>query len=242
MSKYVCPICHERMTDPVIVDDGHIYDFQCIHPWVTEHGTSPLTMKPISAHFIRVHALQAELRELEMEEGLKKITFAPPGVVDDRPSPPSYKPLVTQPETPVTQPPEERLFEPPTLVSALTFLNGYLELGFGLWILIDPLSEAQFVSIMQIIFGMFWIVMTIPFIIKHRLTALSYNFTNITWLMLSAVNWLLSIIIASLTLPAYTQPMMASGILGVANVFTTFIIFMIIIINLNYNHSKFKLV
>jgi len=42
-SEFVCPISHEIMLDPVITNDGKIYERKAIEKWLETHNTSPIT-------------------------------------------------------------------------------------------------------------------------------------------------------------------------------------------------------
>ena len=39
----ICPITHEVFRDPVLADDGRLYERAAITRWINEHGTSPFT-------------------------------------------------------------------------------------------------------------------------------------------------------------------------------------------------------
>ncbi len=41
-SKFLCPITHQLMTDPVVDPDGHSYERSAIENWLKEHSTSPI--------------------------------------------------------------------------------------------------------------------------------------------------------------------------------------------------------
>ena len=44
-----CPITKQAMTDPVMDPDGNSYEKSAIMAWLTQHGTSPITRKPLTA-------------------------------------------------------------------------------------------------------------------------------------------------------------------------------------------------
>ncbi len=43
-----CPITMELFRDPVLAPDGNTYEKQAIEEWVRNHGTSPMTLEPLS--------------------------------------------------------------------------------------------------------------------------------------------------------------------------------------------------
>lgn len=43
-----CPITLSTFRDPVLANDGHVYEREPITHWILEHGTSPLTRAPLS--------------------------------------------------------------------------------------------------------------------------------------------------------------------------------------------------
>ena len=40
---FMCPITHQRMTDPVVAGDGRTYERSAIERWFAGHDTSPMT-------------------------------------------------------------------------------------------------------------------------------------------------------------------------------------------------------
>jgi hypothetical protein len=44
----ICPITNKIFQDPVLAGDGHVYERTAIVQWIREHGTSPITLEPIS--------------------------------------------------------------------------------------------------------------------------------------------------------------------------------------------------
>jgi len=45
--EFMCPISHERMTDPVVTPMGHSFDKKNIEKWLKNHRTCPLTRKAL---------------------------------------------------------------------------------------------------------------------------------------------------------------------------------------------------
>jgi len=50
---FVCPITKEIMRDPVVDSDGVSYERAAVEAWVREHGTSPVTRRPLSLSDLR---------------------------------------------------------------------------------------------------------------------------------------------------------------------------------------------
>lgn len=46
--ELLCPITLELFHDPVIANDGHVYEREAIVRWILEKGTSPLTREPLN--------------------------------------------------------------------------------------------------------------------------------------------------------------------------------------------------
>jgi hypothetical protein len=44
----MCPISHEVLIDPVMADDGQIYERKFIEQWLMMKARSPLTNKPMA--------------------------------------------------------------------------------------------------------------------------------------------------------------------------------------------------
>ena len=44
----ICPITLELFMDPVIAEDGNTYERNAITQWIHQHGTSPITKKPMN--------------------------------------------------------------------------------------------------------------------------------------------------------------------------------------------------
>lgn len=49
----ICPITCELFRDPVIAEDGHVYERVAITRWILEHETSPFTRQPITVYGLR---------------------------------------------------------------------------------------------------------------------------------------------------------------------------------------------
>lgn len=51
----ICPITHEILKEPVVGDDGHIYEKEALYNWIQKSNISPLTRQPIQNTYIYVH-------------------------------------------------------------------------------------------------------------------------------------------------------------------------------------------
>jgi hypothetical protein len=64
----ICPITLELFRDPVIAEDGHVYEREAITRWILEHGTSPLTREPLQVNNLQsdhhLRRLAAQRRNL----------------------------------------------------------------------------------------------------------------------------------------------------------------------------------
>ncbi len=52
-ANLICPLTRQIFQDPVLADDGHVYERTAIIQWISEHGTSPLTREPLSVDSLR---------------------------------------------------------------------------------------------------------------------------------------------------------------------------------------------
>jgi len=74
VSKTICPITHKsvtELTNPVIGIDGYTYEYTAIKKWLDDHGTSPMTRKPMRSEDLIVNrALYInEAVDEDVEEG-----------------------------------------------------------------------------------------------------------------------------------------------------------------------------
>eukprot|EP00730_Choanoeca_flexa_P001305 TRINITY_DN10577_c0_g1_i3.p1 TRINITY_DN10577_c0_g1~~TRINITY_DN10577_c0_g1_i3.p1 ORF type:complete len:658 (+),score=114.14 TRINITY_DN10577_c0_g1_i3:229-2202(+) len=53
-----CPITMDIMADPVLAEDGHVYEREAIAAWQQQTGVSPMTRKAIGATFMPVLAMR----------------------------------------------------------------------------------------------------------------------------------------------------------------------------------------
>ena len=64
-----CPINHRLCIDPVIATDGYTYDRKGISPWISAHGTSPMTREQLLRRLVPNKQSKTVLQHLA-EEGL----------------------------------------------------------------------------------------------------------------------------------------------------------------------------
>ena len=74
MEKYIdieCPITHDIMCDPVICEDGHIYERAAIMEWLMNNNTSPTTKRVLkSKQLFPVYKLQSYIRDYAKTNGI----------------------------------------------------------------------------------------------------------------------------------------------------------------------------
>eukprot|EP00747_Dinoflagellata_sp_TGD_P184628 gnl/TRDRNA2_/TRDRNA2_40440_c0_seq1.p1 gnl/TRDRNA2_/TRDRNA2_40440_c0~~gnl/TRDRNA2_/TRDRNA2_40440_c0_seq1.p1 ORF type:complete len:707 (-),score=155.00 gnl/TRDRNA2_/TRDRNA2_40440_c0_seq1:30-2150(-) len=67
---FMCPIMHERMSEPVLAADGHTYEKQAIQRWLQLHNTSPMTGAPLAHRYLTENfALRHLIASYEEEQG-----------------------------------------------------------------------------------------------------------------------------------------------------------------------------
>jgi len=81
-----CPIAHEIMADPVVAADGHTYERSYIKEWLSEHDTSPMTMKrlkhkKLTPNDAMVKTIQNYYRDYGIPE--KEVVVPPSAVAGD---------------------------------------------------------------------------------------------------------------------------------------------------------------
>eukprot|EP01105_Mastigella_eilhardi_P010188 TRINITY_DN2384_c0_g1_i1.p1 TRINITY_DN2384_c0_g1~~TRINITY_DN2384_c0_g1_i1.p1 ORF type:complete len:262 (-),score=44.83 TRINITY_DN2384_c0_g1_i1:65-850(-) len=63
-SVYLCPITHEVMRDPVVAEDGYVYERAAIEQWLEHHITSPMTNTQLpSRHLIPCYTIRSATTE-----------------------------------------------------------------------------------------------------------------------------------------------------------------------------------
>jgi hypothetical protein len=74
LPSLMCPITHVVFTEPVIGSDCHTYEKSAIVEWLRNHGTSPITSKPMTIDSLVLNvALKNTIEELsEMINAYKK--------------------------------------------------------------------------------------------------------------------------------------------------------------------------
>ena len=68
-----CPITLVVMEDPVVADDGHLYERSAIAEWVNMKGTSPLTRERMSSHFVPNMAIRKMIEQLKSTKKRKMV-------------------------------------------------------------------------------------------------------------------------------------------------------------------------
>ena len=74
VDELVCPISHELPVDPVIAEDGRVYERECIEKWLAQRKTSPATNEPMGAKLIgavQVRSMVRAVAEWAGEKGEK---------------------------------------------------------------------------------------------------------------------------------------------------------------------------
>ena len=63
-NEYLCPITLELMKDPVILEDGHVYEKTAIQIWFKKNNTNPLTKKVVNRNtLISCHAIRNMIQD-----------------------------------------------------------------------------------------------------------------------------------------------------------------------------------
>jgi len=62
--NFICPLTNQIFSDPVICDDGNIYERDAINTWLLEHNaSSPITRQQMSSKLITVNFLKSMIDE-----------------------------------------------------------------------------------------------------------------------------------------------------------------------------------
>jgi hypothetical protein len=54
LDEFKCPIIQEPPVDPVVAEDGNLYECKSIKKWLETHNTSPMTNQPMGKKLVRV--------------------------------------------------------------------------------------------------------------------------------------------------------------------------------------------
>ena len=65
--KYTCDITHMLMVDPVLCDDGIIYEFRAIKAWLDKERTSPRRIEITNTRLEPCHDLRKEIQAFVRE-------------------------------------------------------------------------------------------------------------------------------------------------------------------------------
>jgi len=55
---FVCPLSHEIFNDPVVAEDGHLYERSAIDEWLTGNESSPITREPIGNKLVESYTIK----------------------------------------------------------------------------------------------------------------------------------------------------------------------------------------
>jgi len=69
MQHYKCPITQQLLVDPVVAEDGHIYERYALESWLCRKKTSPTTNEPMGMVMLRSMAAQQTINDL-VEQGV----------------------------------------------------------------------------------------------------------------------------------------------------------------------------
>jgi len=58
---FVCPLTRKIYFNPVIAEDGFMYEEDAIKKWLDDHDTSPITNETISSKLIYAHQIKYSL-------------------------------------------------------------------------------------------------------------------------------------------------------------------------------------
>lgn len=62
VDELVCPISHELPVDPVIAEDGRVYERECIEKWLAQRKTSPVTNQPMGPKVLETVQVRSMVR------------------------------------------------------------------------------------------------------------------------------------------------------------------------------------
>ena len=54
-----CPITLRVMDDPVLCDDGHLYEREAIEKWLQQSNISPVTRQPVRGRLTKAFSMKA---------------------------------------------------------------------------------------------------------------------------------------------------------------------------------------
>ena len=60
---YLCPITGQIFCEPVIAEDGVIYERSAISTWLAKHDTSPMTRQKLSSNFHPVNLIKKKIEK-----------------------------------------------------------------------------------------------------------------------------------------------------------------------------------
>lgn len=86
----ICPITLELFRDPVLAEDGHLYERTAITQWINEHGTSPLTREVLNVNYLQPDDEVRRRADQRRKSSIKHTVLSP----SIPPPPPPPKPRV----------------------------------------------------------------------------------------------------------------------------------------------------
>ena len=115
LQEFICPITHQIMQDPVIAEDGIVYERSAIEKWMQSNDTSPKKKTPMGTQLIQVLPMKNmiqgktnEMRKKRKLDGNDSLNAMPKGMENEpykikkgRPDPESFYP---DPNTPTRSP------------------------------------------------------------------------------------------------------------------------------------------
>jgi len=69
IEHHKCPITQQLLVDPVVAEDGHVYERRALELWLLTKKTSPVTNKPMGTTVVSALSAQQTVGEL-LEEGM----------------------------------------------------------------------------------------------------------------------------------------------------------------------------
>jgi len=73
-TEFICPICHDLPLDPVLAEDGRIYNRECIQKWLQKKRTSPLTNEQMGNSLRPAPQVKAALESIVRSDALAQST------------------------------------------------------------------------------------------------------------------------------------------------------------------------
>lgn len=111
--EFMCPISMNLMKNPVMMEDGHTYEKECIVEWLTRSSYSPLTRQQITLLGMRTnYALKAAILRWQEETTKKDSQVQEDKKEEKEENPKSYETIISI-YTQNNPPPREEIPIPP---------------------------------------------------------------------------------------------------------------------------------